>query len=193
MQLIFATHNDHKVFEIQQLLPSFVSVQSLDMLGFQEEISETALTLHENAYQKAQFIYERFQRPVFSDDSGLEVDELGFRPGVYSARYAGEEKNDDQNMQKVLDELKNTENRTAQFRTVICLIMSGQIHYFEGIIRGHICRELRGKNGFGYDPIFQPEGKLLTFAEMESHEKNKYSHRAQAVVKMSDFLSGLKQ
>jgi XTP/dITP diphosphohydrolase len=189
MKLIFATHNSNKAFEIQKLLPKDFQVLSLDDIDFQEEIPENEPTIEANSAFKAQFIFNKFNLNCFADDTGLEIEALNGKPGVHSARYAGEERNSDANMNRVLDELSGIENRNARFKTVITLIINGDQHIFEGIVNGQIISEKRGTNGFGYDPIFIPENETRTFAEMNLSEKNKYSHRARALEKMIAFLT----
>ena len=189
MKLIFATHNKNKVNEILKKLPENIEIKTLNDLSIQEEIPETGSTLEENALIKAKFINENFKVNCFADDSGLEVESLENAPGVYSARYAGEPKNDEKNMDKLLLALENHSNRNAQFRTVICLILLGKEYFFEGIIKGKIIHARKGKDGFGYDPIFIPDGYEKTFAEMTIEEKNKISHRALAVEKLVEFLN----
>ena len=189
MKLIFASHNENKTAEIRQLLPVGIELLSLNDLNFQEEISETSDTLEGNSALKAAYIYSIFKLPCFADDSGLEVDFLQNRPGVYSARYAGEPKNDENNMNKLLDDLKGIQHRNAQFRTVITLMLESATHSFEGIITGEITEQKIGENGFGYDPIFRPIDEVKTFAQMTMKEKNARSHRALALEKMISFLS----
>ncbi|MFY7667768.1 MAG: non-canonical purine NTP diphosphatase [Crocinitomicaceae bacterium] len=189
MKLIFATHNSNKAFEIQKLLPKDFQVLSLDDIDFQEEIPENEPTIEANSAFKAQFIFNKFNLNCFADDTGLEIEALNGKPGVHSARYAGEERNSDANMNRVIDELSVIENRNARFKTVITLIINGDQHIFEGIVNGQIISEKRGTNGFGYDPIFIPENETRTFAEMNLSEKNKYSHRARALEKMIAFLT----
>jgi XTP/dITP diphosphohydrolase len=188
MKLIFATHNSNKAFEIQKLLPKDFQVLSLDDIDFQDEIPENEPTIETNSAFKAQFIFNKFNLNCFADDTGLEIEALNGKPGVHSARYAGENKNSDANIERVLEELSGIENRNARFKTVITLIFKGDQHIFEGIVNGQIISEKRGENGFGYDPIFIPENEIRTFAEMELDEKNKYSHRARALEKMIEFL-----
>ena len=188
MKLIFATHNSNKAFEIQKLLPEHFQVLTLDDIDFHEEISENEPTIEGNSAFKAQFIFNKFNLNCFADDTGLEIEALNGKPGVHSARYAGEEKNADSNMNLVLKELYQISNRKARFKTVITLIIHGEKHQFEGIVDGTIIEEKRGSNGFGYDPIFIPEDESKTFAEMNLSEKNKYSHRARALEKMIEFL-----
>ena len=189
MKLIFASHNENKTAEIRQLLPAGIELLSLNDLNFHEEILETSDTLEGNSALKAAYIYSIFKLPCFADDSGLEVDFLQNRPGVYSARYAGEPKNDDNNMNKLLDDLKGIQHRKAQFRTVITLMLESATYSFEGIITGEITEQKIGGNGFGYDPIFRPIDEVKTFAQMTMKEKNARSHRALALEKMISFLS----
>ena len=189
MKLIFASHNENKTAEIRQLLPAGIELLSLNDLNFHEEIIETSDTLEGNSALKAAYIYSIFKLPCFADDSGLEVDFLQNRPGVYSARYAGEPKNDDNNMNKLLDDLKGIQHRKAQFRTVITLMLESATYSFEGIITGEITEQKIGENGFGYDPIFRPIDEVKTFAQMTMKEKNTRSHRALALEKMISFLS----
>lgn len=186
--LIFASHNVHKVKEINQLLDGKYNVQSLAESGFTEEIEETGSTLTENALLKARCINSNLHADCFADDTGLEVDALDGRPGVYSARYAGEPKNDKNNILLLLQELQGIKKRTARFKTVIALIMEGKEYLFEGVIEGSISEEISGDNGFGYDPVFIPAGYDITFAEMTAAQKNDISHRAIAVKKLADFL-----
>lgn len=188
MELIFATQNEDKVKEIQKLMPSHIVVKSLKAIGCTDDIPETQETLEGNAIQKAQYVVEKYNVNCFSDDTGLEVAALNGAPGVYSARYAGPAKNSDDNMQLLLNELKNQEDRSAQFRTAIALIIDGKTQTFEGIVKGEIRKEKAGAKGFGYDPIFEPEGRGVTFAEMPLSEKNEISHRARALKKMIQFL-----
>lgn len=193
MDLIFATHNRHKVSEVQAMLPAGIHVRSLSDLGCDEDIPETADTLQGNALQKAQFVHERYNCNCFADDTGLEIDALDGRPGVYSARYAGEGCSFDDNVRKVLAELENVPlaQRTARFRTVVALILDGRTYFFEGKVEGLMTLERHGVEGFGYDPIFLPEGYGQTFAEMDASEKNRISHRGRAMAKMVGFLERL--
>lgn len=189
MELVFATHNKGKVHEIQNIIGDNIKILSLTDIGYLEEITETGSTFNENAFIKANTIYQIYKKPVFADDSGLEVRALNGRPGVYSARYAGVGlKNFEPHIIKLLNELNGVEDRKARFRTVICFIINDQTYYFEGIINGQIIDHQRGNNGFGYDPIFVPDGYTKTFAEMDLAEKNKISHRSQAIRKMIDFI-----
>lgn len=187
-EIFVATQNPHKIKEIQDLLVGKVNLKSIFTLGQLDELEETGTTLTENALQKARFIQQKFKVNCFADDSGLEVEALHNAPGVYSARYAGEQKNADDNMNLLLKNLEDKSNRNAQFKTVIALMLNGQEYIFEGSIQGKIINEKRGANGFGYDPIFVPNGYDLTFAELDSFVKNKISHRAIAVNKLADFL-----
>ena len=189
MKLIFASHNEHKTTEIRQLLPPEIQLLSLNDLNYHDEIEESAATLEGNALLKATHVFSLFKLPCFADDSGLEVEALDNRPGVYSARYAGEPKNDDRNIVKLLDDLKESTNRSARFRTVITLILPTTSLSFEGIIEGGITHEKKGSNGFGYDPVFQPIESSITFAQMSMEQKNTISHRALALEKMISFLS----
>lgn len=189
MKIVFATNNQHKLSEIRSILGDAIEVLSLKDIGCDVDIPETGKTLEENALQKAQYIYDHYHMDCFADDTGLEVDALGGAPGVYSARYAGGEGHDSEaNMAKLLHELGDNSNRKARFRTVIALIIDGKVNTFEGIVKGEIIRERRGGEGFGYDPIFQPEGYDKTFAELGMDIKNHISHRARAVQKLAEFL-----
>lgn len=190
MNLVFATQNRNKALEIQALMPEGITVQTLSDIGCNTDIPEDADTLQGNAELKAKYVFEHFKAACFADDTGLEVEALEMRPGVYSARYAGEQKNDEDNIRKVLAELEGETNRKAQFRTAICLIINGETHHFEGKVEGTIRKEKTGTGGFGYDPIFEPENCGITFAEMSREEKNKRSHRARAFEKMTAFLGG---
>ena len=187
-ELIFATNNKHKLSEVRPMLEGKVLIHSLSEIGLEGDIPETADTLEGNALQKAQWVYERTGRDSFADDTGLEVDALGGAPGVYSARYAGEGCSFDDNMDKLLAALDGVENRKARFRTVICLLENGQPHYFEGRVEGRILTEKHGTEGFGYDPIFQPDDSGVPFAEMDMESKNRISHRGRAMVKLIDYL-----
>jgi len=187
-KLIFATNNQHKLAEIRNILSGKYMVFGLKEIGFEGDIPETGNTLHENASIKSKFIFENFKLDCFSDDTGLEIDALGGKPGVYSARYAGEEANPEKNIEKVLLEMKGSSNRLARFKTVISLILNGKEYFFEGKIEGKIIFEKRGTTGFGYDPIFVPDGYNHTFAEMDLAAKNQISHRALATAKLASFL-----
>lgn len=193
MQLIFATNNPHKLFEVKSILSSNIKILSLKDINCTDEIPETADTLEGNALQKAHFIYDRYKQNCFADDTGLEIEALNGRPGVYSARYAGEGCNFDDNMNKVLNEMNGMLNRKASFRTVIALILNGKEYLFEGKVDGEILKEKKGIIGFGYDPIFQPAGFNKTFAEMATDEKNHISHRGRSIQKLVDFLKTINQ
>ena len=193
MQLVFASNNKNKIAEIKQMLPKEIELLSLDEIGCHEDIPETANTIEGNAILKANYVTEKFGYPCFADDTGLEVEALNGEPGVYSARYAGEQKNADDNMMKLLENLKDEKNKKAQFKTIIALNLEGNQHLFEGIIKGKIIKEKRGNKGFGYDPIFIPEGFSKTFAEMEMLEKSKLSHRGIATRKLIEFLTKINQ
>lgn len=187
-KLVFATNNAHKLNEISAILGEKVELLSLKDIHCDVDIPETADTLEGNAMLKAGYIYEHYGLDCFADDTGLEVEALNGAPGVYSARYAGEAHNSEANMQKLLQEMQGFTNRKAQFRTAICLILDGKKHLFEGIVKGEIIKEKRGGSGFGYDPVFMPEGYTHTFAELGNETKNKISHRALAVEKLCRFL-----
>lgn len=191
MKLVFASNNEHKIAEIAKLVPAGFEVVSLASIGCTDDIPETAETLEGNAILKAQYVWERFGLSCFADDTGLEVPALGNVPGVYSARYAGPQRNAADNMKMLLNELNEINQRDARFRTVIALILDGQIYTFEGIVNGTITREQHGTEGFGYDPIFKPEGFEQTFAEMDMIQKNTMSHRGRAVQKLVEFLKTL--
>ena len=192
MKLVFATQNENKAQEIQSLLPEYFKIITLKDIRCIDEITETAETLEGNSLLKASFISETYNLNCFADDTGLEIEALDNRPGVHSARYAGPDKSAAANIDKVLSELEVKTNRNAQFRTIITLILNSSTFTFEGIVRGEIIPEKRGENGFGYDPIFVPEGEVKTFAEISLEEKNQHSHRARAFQKMIDFLNELK-
>lgn len=188
-ELIFATNNLHKLTEIQSIIGDNFKIKSLHEIGCTEDIPETAPTLEGNALLKAQYIFDKFGKNCFADDTGLEIEALNGRPGVFSARYATDGHDFEANIDKVLEELSETANRKARFRTVIALILDGAVHYFEGIVNGEIIAERKGVKGFGYDPVFLPDGYTLTFAEMPLEEKNKISHRARAVNQLVNFLN----
>ena len=190
MELIFATHNQNKVEEISAILPPIIEVKSLNDLNFTDQIPETSNTLRGNALIKVRTIFNKFKKDCFADDTGLEVEILNGAPGVHSARFAGKNKKDEDNIDKLLKELENHNNTNAQFRTIIALIYKHEEFIFEGIIKGKIIKEIKGDNGFGYDSIFQPEHHFLTFAQISTREKNKISHRAIALRKLIDFLKG---
>lgn len=191
MKLLFVSSNPHKIAEIRQLLPPGFELTSLADAGFHDEIPETADTIEGNALLKAQFMADKQPLACFADDTGLVIPALNGEPGVYSARYAGEAKNADDNMDLVLRKLEHADDRNAYFVTVIALWINNSMQLFEGCVHGTILTEKRGSAGFGYDPIFQPEGTDRTFAEMTSEEKNALSHRGRAFAKMMGFLSGL--
>ena len=192
MKLVFATNNVHKLNEIRNLAGSNFKIVSLSDMGWVDEIPETGKTIEDNASQKAFYIYEKYKFDCFADDTGLEIEALDKRPGVYSARYAGESCNFEDNMSKVLTELQGITNRKACFRTVISLVIQGKEVRFEGKVDGVILNEYRGNKGFGYDPIFQPNGYKQTFAEMPLELKNAISHRGLATQKLIAFLKNLK-
>ncbi|MFT7590103.1 MAG: XTP/dITP diphosphohydrolase [bacterium] len=188
-ELIFATHNTYKAKEIQELLGSRFFIKTLTDIGLHEEIPETKNSLEGNAQQKAQYVFDQYKTNVFSDDTGLEVAALNGDPGVLSARYAGLQKDSGDNIDLLLLKLKGVKDRSAQFRTVISLFWNGNTYLFEGVVRGKICLQRQGLDGFGYDPIFLPNGYSQTFAEMNLSLKNKISHRGLAVQKMIRFLT----
>lgn len=187
-ELVFATNNKHKLEEISHIVGAKFKIIGLKDINCFEDIPETADTIEQNASQKSFYIYNRYGYNCFADDTGLEIDALNGRPGVYSARYAGEGKNFDDNMNKVLFELSGIANRKAMFRTVISLVINGKEFLFEGSVSGVITSVKSGNNGFGYDPIFKPDGFTKTYAEMTIDDKNRFSHRALAVKKLMDFL-----
>lgn len=189
MKIVFATNNKHKLEEIRRMLAGKHEIVSLADIGRHDEIPEEQDTLEGNAFQKARYIKEHYGYDCFADDTGLEIEALGGRPGVYSARYAGEDKDSEANMQKVLAEMQGCDNRRARFRTAIALILRGEEHLFEGEVRGEILRERHGEGGFGYDPIFRPEGFSVSFAEMSLDDKNRISHRGEAVRRLAAFLN----
>ena len=189
--MIFVTINRHKLAEVSAILGDSIELKSLKEIGCTDEIPETAETLEGNALMKARYIYERYGQDCFADDTGLEVDALDGAPGVYSARYAGPGHDSEANMQKLLKELDGKNDRHAQFRTVIALIIGGEEHLFEGVVKGTILEEREGEGGFGYDPIFRPEGYDHSFASLGDEVKNRISHRARAVEKLVEFLQPL--
>lgn len=191
MKLVFATNNKHKLEELQAILGDQFTLLSLTDIECFDEIPEEQPTLEGNARQKAYYIYDKFGMNCFADDTGLEIKALNGEPGVYSARYAGEDKNSEANMKKVLEKLTKINEREARFRTVISLVIDGEEKQFEGIVNGEILTEKRGDSGFGYDPIFKPEGLDQSFAEMGLEDKNKISHRGRAVQKLVDYLKKL--
>jgi XTP/dITP diphosphohydrolase len=188
MTLVFASNNEHKITEIKSLLGNNIRLLSLRDVNILEDIPEPEPTIEGNALAKARFAHKVSGMNVFADDTGLEIAALGGIPGVHSARFAGENKDSSANIVKVLGMLRNNENRDARFRTVIALILEGREYLFEGIVDGTIIHETKGSGGFGYDPIFMPEGKSLTFGEMDLQEKNTVSHRARAFDKLKEFL-----
>ncbi len=188
MKLVFATNNKHKLQEVRDIVGDMVEVLSLNDIDCHDDIPETAETLQGNALIKARHIYEKYGLDCFADDTGLEVEALGGEPGVYSARYAGEECNSEANMLKLLQNLTGKNNRNAQFRTVIALIINGEEKLFNGIVKGTISNEKRGESGFGYDPIFIPEGYTESFAQMSGEMKNSISHHFLATKQLSDYL-----
>ena len=188
MKLVFATNNKHKLQEVRDIVGDRVEVLSLGDIDCHDDIPETADTLQGNALIKARHIYEKYGYNCFADDTGLEVEALGGEPGVYSARYAGEECDSEANMLKLLQNLTGKNNRNAQFRTVIALIIDGEEKLFNGIVKGTISNEKRGDSGFGYDPIFIPEGYTESFAQMSGEMKNSISHRYRATKQLSDYL-----
>lgn len=189
-KLVFATNNAHKLSEVRAILAPEYEIFSLAELNCNDDIPETADTLEGNALLKAKYVFEKFGMDCFADDTGLEVDALNGEPGVYSARYAGEDHNSHNNMMKLLSRLGENPDRKAHFRTVIALIEKGEAHFFEGRIDGHIAFEPRGNAGFGYDPVFVPTGYEKSFAELGVDEKNKISHRALAVQNLVGYLRG---
>lgn len=187
--LVFATNNLHKLSEVQQI-GSSIRLLTLNDIGCKEELPETSTTIEGNASQKAHYVFEQYRYDCFADDTGLEVHALGGAPGVYSARYAGVGKSSSEHIELLLKNLKGVKDRRAQFRTCISLIINGAEHLFEGIAKGRIREERSGHEGFGYDPVFEPEGHTITFAEMSMGEKNAISHRGKAVKKLVAFLRG---
>jgi len=188
MDIVFATNNKHKLEEIQQLIVGKINLLSLKDINCNDEIPEDFFTLEENASQKSHYIFDKYNLDCFADDTGLEIEALNGKPGVLSARYAGDSKDTEANMRKVLDDLKGKKNRKARFRTVISLIINKKEYLFEGIVNGEILESKTGKDGFGYDPIFKPIGYSESFAEMSLEQKNLISHRAIATRKLVDFL-----
>lgn len=189
MKLVFATHNHNKLKEIQALIPQHITLLSLDDIGCFEEIEENENTIERNAIAKAQYIKKTYGYDVFADDTGLEVSVLDNAPGVFSARYAGNHKNDKDNIKLLLKNLDGETNRKAQFKTIIALCLNDETHIFEGIVQGTITEKIIGENGFGYDPVFQAIGSKKTFAEISQEEKNKISHRGKAFEKLLHFLN----
>ncbi|PIE48940.1 MAG: non-canonical purine NTP pyrophosphatase [Flavobacteriales bacterium] len=191
MNLVFATHNKHKIKEVEKIMPKKIKLLSLSDINCHENIPETAGSFVGNARIKARHIYNHYGYNCFADDTGLEVEALKGNPGVYSARYAGENSNDSANRLKLLSEMVNFKNKTAHFKTVICLLLDGNEYLFEGICKGYITEEEKGKNGFGYDSVFVPQGYDCTFAELSLTRKNQISHRAIATNKLATFLNNL--
>jgi XTP/dITP diphosphohydrolase len=187
-KLVFATNNAHKLEEVRAILQEKFEVAGLADIGCKTDIPETGTTLEANASIKSHFVVNNYNQDCFADDTGLEVDALDGQPGVYSARYAGENASYRQNVDKLLKELDAFENRKARFRTVISLMMDGKEHFFEGVVEGRIIKVRKGSSGFGYDPVFVPDGYTQTFAEMDANLKNSISHRAKAIQKLADFL-----
>jgi len=193
MKLVFATNNPNKLKEVQEMLPNTIKLLSLSDINCYDEIDETEMSLEGNAALKADYITQKYGYDCFADDTGLEVESLNGKPGVYSARFAGEPSNSENNMQKLLTDLKNKSNRNAQFRTAVSLNINDANFLFEGICKGAILEKKQGEKGFGYDPIFKPENHTNSFAEMSSEEKNIISHRGIAIKKLVSFLSSYKK
>jgi len=191
MKIVFASNNKNKILEIQSMLPESIQIVSLESIGCLEEIPETSETIEGNAILKANYVTQNYGFDCFADDTGLEVEALNGEPGVYSARYAGEQRNADDNMNKLLNELADKTNRTAQFKTVIALNVNGKQYLFEGIASGEIIKEKIGLGGFGYDPIFKPTNYKETFAELSLEVKNEISHRGKATKSLLDFLQNI--
>ncbi len=191
-QLVFASANQNKVKEVEAKLGNGISITGLLEIGCTEEIPETMPTLEGNARQKAWYVWDHYHMSCFADDTGLEISSLNNEPGVYSARYAGDQRNSDDNIDLVLERMQNVTDRRAQFRTVICLILDGEEFLFEGMAEGTIATERKGEDGFGYDPIFIPNNELRSFAQMTMTEKNEISHRGKAIKLLADFLTTLK-
>lgn len=191
MQLVFATNNKNKIYEVSKLIGPKIKLLALSDINCNEELAETQATLEGNALQKAQFVFDKYKQNCFADDTGLEIEALDGKPGVKSARYAGEGCIANDNMNKVLLEMKGIKSRKARFRTIIALILDGKEHLFEGSVQGIILKQKQGEKGFGYDPIFQANGHEVSFAEISVEEKNKISHRAIAVHKLVEYLNKL--
>ena len=189
MNLIFATNNRHKLTEVSQILGDAIELTTLAECGITEDIPETSPTIQGNALQKARYVWERTGRSCFADDTGLEVDALNGAPGVRSARYATDGHDFDANVTLLLRNLEGVTERSAQFRTVVALILDGEEYLFEGIVRGHITSERFGEGGFGYDPVFVPEGEVMTFAEMTPEAKNAISHRGRAIAELAKWFA----
>ena len=192
MELVFATNNAHKLEEVQQMVGDKFILKSLNDIGCTDDIPETGVTFEENAKQKTDYLVSKYNVNCFGDDSGLEINALDGEPGVYSARYSGS-RDMEKNIDLVLEKLQGKADRSARFKTIISLFVNGEQHFFEGTVEGHIINERTGTEGFGYDPIFIPNGYEKTFAEMSLEEKNKISHRSQAVAKLVDFLNNYNQ
>nr|WP_311459158.1 non-canonical purine NTP diphosphatase [uncultured Capnocytophaga sp.] len=188
MKLVFATHNEHKLNEVQRMLPKEITLLTLDEIGCFEDIPETSNTIEGNAIQKALYIKKKYGYDTFADDTGLEVVALDNAPGVYSARYAGEAKDNEANIDLLLANMKDKQERQAQFKTIFALCLGEDLHTFEGIVRGEITHERKGERGFGYDAVFLPEGYTNTFAQMSADQKNSISHRGRALQKLTAFL-----
>jgi len=188
LKLVFATNNKNKIKEIKHLIGNSIELLSLEDIGCVEDIPETSDTIQGNAIQKAKYVYDNYGYNCFADDTGLEIDALNGEPGIYSARYAGEQRNPEDNMNKVLEKLNDATNRNAQFKTVIALIINGELSCFEGIVKGEMTRVRSGEEGFGYDPIFKPKGYDITYSEMNLELKNKISHRALATHQLIEHL-----
>ena len=193
MELVFASGNEHKVYEVAKKLGGSIPLKGLHDIGCTTDLPETSDTLEGNARQKARYVWDNYRVNCFADDTGLEVTALDMAPGVYSARYAGDHRNSADNMRLLLDNLQNQSDRSARFRTVICLILEGEEYLFEGMVQGTIRPEPSGTEGFGYDPVFEPSGYAITFAEMSVEEKNIISHRGKAIAALRDFLSSRAQ
>jgi len=191
MKIVFASNNQNKIIEIQSMLPESIEIVSLESIGCLEEIPETSETIEGNAILKANYVTQKYGFDCFADDTGLEVEALNGEPGVYSARYAGEQRNADDNMNKLLDELADKTNRRAQFKTVIALNLNGKQHLFEGIASGEIIKDKIGLGGFGYDPIFKPANYDETFAQLSLDVKNEISHRGKATKALLEFLQNI--
>ena len=189
MELVFASGNEHKVYEVAKKLGGSIPLKGLHDIGCTTDLPETSDTLEGNARQKARYVWDNYRVSCFADDTGLEVTALDMAPGVYSARYAGEQRNSADNMRLLLENLQNKSDRSARFRTVICLILEGEEFLFEGTVQGTIRPEPSGTDGFGYDPVFEPLGYGITFAEMSIEEKNIISHRGKAIAALRDFLA----
>ena len=190
MKIVFATNNLNKLYEVQSLIPDNIQLLSLADIGCVEDVPETQATIEGNAIQKASYIKKKYGYDCFADDTGLEVEALNLEPGVYSARYAGEQRNSEDNIEKVLKNLKDVSNRNARFKTVIALELNGHQHVFTGICKGDITMDKKGNHGFGYDPIFKAKGYDQTFAEISLEEKNRIGHRGKAIQLLVEFLNG---